>query len=192
MLAIETVAVMGTSRAGTDCAVLASLAGCAVRVHADDDDALEAACAAVRGTVELGLAAGALTRGERQRILDGVLFTADVEEAVTGADLVVDAGPDRPDEQAARLARLVGITRASTPLGAAGRALPGEVAAGVAQPSRVVGFRLVDVHGPVPRLDVLTGPATARHALARAQAFALRVNRAARTVVSGPALAAVG
>jgi 3-hydroxybutyryl-CoA dehydrogenase len=188
MLAIETVAILGTSRRGTACAVLASLAGCAVRVHADDAAALGPAFEAVRRTVELGLSAGALTRSERQRVLDGILFTADLEEAVTGADLVVDAGPERADDHAPRLARLLALTRASTPLAAAGRAPPGEVAARLPQPSRVVGLRLCDVHGPVPRLDVVAGPATALHALARAEAFALRVNRAARTV----AAAAVG
>jgi 3-hydroxybutyryl-CoA dehydrogenase len=188
MLAIETVAIMGVTETGTACAVLASLAGCAVRLHADDVAALGPAFEAVRRRVELGIAAGTLTRGERQRILDGVLFTADLDEAVTGADLVVDAGPDEAEGQAARLSRLLGVTRASTPLAAAGRAAPGEVAARVAQPSRVVVVRLCDVHGPVPRLDVVASPATALHALVRAEAFALRVNRAARTVLA-PALA---
>jgi 3-hydroxybutyryl-CoA dehydrogenase len=191
MLAIETVAVVGTTETGTACAVLASLAGCAVRVHAEDAALLGPASEAVRHLVEVGLSAGGLTRGERQRILDGVLFTTDLEEAVTGADLVVDAGSDQPAAQAARLARLFRLTRASSPLAAAGRASPGELAAQVSQPSRVVVIRLCDVHGPVPRLDVLGGPATAHHALARAEAFALRVNRAARTVMSIP-LAAAG
>jgi hypothetical protein len=156
----------------------------------DDDGAVGPALDAVRHKVEVGIAAGALTRTERQRILDGVLFTADLDEAVTGADLVVDAGPGRAVEQAARLSGLLGLTRASTPLAAAGAEAPVEGAAPLVHP-RALGLELCDVHGVVPRLQVLAGPATVLHALARAEAFALRVNRAARTVV-GPAYAAAG
>lgn len=186
MLEIETVAILGTSRTGTACAVLASLAGCAVRLHAEAEAALASAFESVRHQVEHALAAGALTRTERQRVLDGVLFTAELEEAVTGADLIVDAAAGEPGAQRARLVRLLLLTRASTPVAIAGADVSAEVAAAAAQPGRLLTLRLLDVHGPVPRLVASPGPATAPHALARAEAFALRVNRAARTV-GGPA-----
>lgn len=185
MFAIDTVAILGSTESGTTCAVLASLAGCVVRLHAEEEPALEPAFAAVRHRVELGLAAGALTRGERQRILDGVLFTADLEEAITGADLVLDAA-GAPEAQGPRLARLLRLTRASTPIACVcPGAVPDEAAAAAAQPGRLLAIRLLDVQGPVPRLAAVARPATAPHTLARAEAFVLRVNRAARTV-AGP------
>jgi 3-hydroxybutyryl-CoA dehydrogenase len=180
MLPIETVAVVGTSEAGTTCAVLAALAGCAVRVFDASDTALERAFETVRGRVELAYAAGAITRTERQRILDGVLFTPDLDEALTGADLAVDAGGPWPEDVYAHLARALRATAAVA--SAAGKAA--EIASRLPQPSRVLAIELADAQGAVPRVDVLPAPETSVHVLERVLAFTARVNRAWR--IPGP------
>jgi 3-hydroxyacyl-CoA dehydrogenase len=172
---IETVAVLGASEAGTACAVVAALAGCMVRLHERDDATLGSASEAVRRRVELGVAQGAFTATERQRILDGVLFTSDLDEALTGADLAVDAGPRAPP-----LAHLAEALRATATVAAAGATSPAELAAALPQPGRVLAIRLTGCGGPVPRVDVDPTPATTGHVLARARAFAARLNRAAR------------
>ncbi|HTN53317.1 MAG TPA: 3-hydroxyacyl-CoA dehydrogenase NAD-binding domain-containing protein [Anaeromyxobacter sp.] len=177
MLAIETVAVVGATEAGTACAVLASLAGCAVRFHDPALEALDLAFEAVRRKVELALAAGAITPSERQRILDGVLFTPDLEEALTATDLLVEADARAPEE---RLARLSDLLRASAAVAAAGATAPSVIAARVSQPGRVLALRLADAHGPVPRLEVAPVDGTSPHVIERAEAFVQRVNRAAR------------
>lgn len=175
MVSIETVAVLGASEAGTACAVLAALAGCTVRLHDADAASLGAATEAVRRRVELGVAQGAFTATERQRILDGVLFTSDLDEALTGADLAVDtaAGP----LPARRLAEAL---RATTAVAVAGATSAGELAAELPQPGRVLSLRLAGSGGPVPRVEIDPGPGTSRHVLERARAFAARLNRAAR------------
>lgn len=177
MMPIDTVAVLGANETGLTCAVLASLAGCAVRVFDRSDVALERGFEVVRRRVELAYAAGAITRTERQRTLDGFLFTPDLEEALTGADLAVDAERAAPVERWEQLAEAL---RASAPVAAAGAAAPAELAAHLPQPGRVLALRLVDTHGPVPRLDVLAEPGTSLHVLETARLFAARVNRAAR------------
>jgi 3-hydroxyacyl-CoA dehydrogenase len=177
VLTIETVAVMGASDAGAVCAVLASLAGCAVRLHDPAAEALERAALTVRRRAEEALSVGAITATERQRILDGVLFTPDLEEAVTAADLVVDAGPPAPG----RLHALGGLLRATAALAAAGATPPEALAAALPQPGRVLALAIADASGPVPRLEIRAAPATLDHVLARAAHFAARVNRAART-----------
>jgi 3-hydroxybutyryl-CoA dehydrogenase len=179
MLDIETVAVMGASDAATACAALASLAGCAVRVHAPAADALAAAVDALRRRVERAHAAGTLTPDERQRIFDGVIFTADLEEAVTAADLVIDAAGGGPP---ARFEDLAALLRATTALAAAGATPAVEIAARVPQPGRVLELGLVEPPGAVPRVEIRPAARTAEHVLARAEAFAARVNRSARVV----------
>ena len=174
MLTIETVAVLGASDGGTAYAVLAALAGCAVRLHEADGPALSAGCEAMRRRVELALAQGTITPTERQRILDGVIFTSDLDLALTGADLAVDAGATAP---AAALAE--GL-RATAAVAAAGTTAPATLAAALPQPGRVLGLRLAPTGGPVPRVEVEPGPGTSGHVLERARAFAARVNRAAR------------
>jgi 3-hydroxybutyryl-CoA dehydrogenase len=178
---IETVAVLGASEAGTACAVLAALAGCTVRLHDPDPASLGGASEAVRRRVEIGVAQGAFTANERQRVLDGILFTSDLEEALTGADLAVDAASAPPP-----VARLAEALRATAAIAAAGAMPPAALAAAVPQPGRVLALRLAASGGPVPRLEVEAAPATTGHVLARARAFAARVNRAARLSSPGP------
>jgi 3-hydroxyacyl-CoA dehydrogenase len=184
VLAIETVAVLGATERGTACAVLAALAGCAVRLHHPTDAALGPASEAVRRRVDLALAQGAITPSERQRILDGVLFTSDLDEALTGVDLAVDAGGAAPD----LCARLAAALRATAAVAAAEEAAAADLAARLPQPGRVFGLRLAASGGPVPRMDVVAAPATSAHVLERAREFAARVNHAARI----PAAEAVG
>ena len=181
MLQIETVAVLGATSAGTTCAVLASLAGCAVRVFDGSDAALERAFEAVHRRVEVAHASGAITRTERQRILDGLLFTPDLEEALTGADLAVHAAAAPAEDVAPHLA--AGL-RATAAIAAAGDTPADALASGIPQPGRVLALRLADAQGPVPRLDVVAAPGTSPHVLERAQAFAARVNRASRVAVA--------
>jgi 3-hydroxyacyl-CoA dehydrogenase len=180
VLGIETVAVLGSTEGGTACAVLAALAGCAVRLHDPDGPALAEACEAVRRRVDLAYSQGAITPSERQRILDGVLFTPDLEEALTGADLAVDVGAGAPPP----VATLGEALRATAAVAAAGATSPAELAAGLPQPGRVLALRLAASGGPVPRVVVEPVRATSPHVLERARAFAARVNRAAR--LGGP------
>jgi 3-hydroxyacyl-CoA dehydrogenase len=176
MQPIETVAVVGAMESGSTCAVLIALAGCAVRVHDPSPEALDRAFAGVRGRVELALAAGAITPSEKQRILDGVLFTPDLEEAATAADLVVHAAA----ASAPLRARLEELLRATTAIVAADPADAAVLSSGLAHPGRVIALVLEDTQGPLPRLAVIPGPSTVGHVLERAAAFAARVNRAAR------------
>lgn len=177
MLPIDTVAVVGATEAGATCALLASLAGCAVRLFDPSEVALSRAFEAVRRKSELACASGVMTRTERQRTLDGLLFTPDLDEALTGADLVVEASSgDGPEVHA----RLVVASRATTVVAAAGGAAPAAIASRLPQPGRVLALHLADAQGPMPRVDVLALPTTSAHVLERALAFAARVNRAAR------------
>ncbi len=178
MFSIETVAILGATERGTSCAVLSALAGCAVRLFDPSDAALDRAFEAVRHRVEIAWSSGAITRTERQRILDGVLFTPDLEEALTGADLAVDALPAPAEEILERLAPLL---RATSAVAAAGEVAPETIAARLPQAGRVLSLRLVDVQGPVPRVEVQAALDTSGHVLARAFDFAERVNVAART-----------
>ena len=177
MFPIDTVAVVGSSEAAGACALLAALAGCAVRVHDASADALAMAALAVRAQVDAAQQADLVAARDRQRILDGVLFTPDLDEAATGADLVVDAAPGTPP---ATLARLAELLRASAAVAAAGEASPAELVRAIPHPGRVLSLSLSRASGAVARLDVSAGPATTRHVLERAAAFAARVNRAAR------------
>jgi 3-hydroxyacyl-CoA dehydrogenase len=181
VLTIDTVAVLGANDTGTVCALLAALAGCSVRLHDPDETALGAAPELVRRKVELGVAQGVFTVSERQRILDGILFTADLDEALTAADLAVDASITASPPAAHVAAAL----RATAAVAAAGATPAADLAAALPQPGRVLTLRLCATGGPVPRVEVDPAPSTTGHVLERARAFSARVNRAARVPSPG-------
>ena len=128
---IETVAVLGEGDEAHGCAILASLAGCAVRVHVAEAAHLEGVFEAIRFRVDVAIERGLLTRSDRQRILDGILFTPDLEEAVTAADLVVEQG--EVPAPGSRLLAAVGLVRATAALAAPGLAVA-EALGGVQRP----------------------------------------------------------
>lgn len=180
MREIETVAVIGTGDAGAALAIGAALAGCTVRLQDDDGRARDAAFDAIRRRVEAGCASGALTAAERQRVLDGVLITADLDEAVTSADLVVAPGAADPVVLGVRLAGAAELVRATAVLAGTVQRAVDAVAGALPQPGRLLALALDEVGGPVPRLDARAAPTTSLHALEVARGFAARVNRAAR------------
>ena len=175
MMRIETVAVLGTGEAAHACAMLAALSGCAVRVHAPALGALDAAFEAIRYRVELAIERGLLTRTDRQRILDGILFTPDLDEAVTGADLVAELDGAPPGGLASAADRV----RATAALAAADPEVARTLAASVAQPGRVL-VLVVDRSGGFSRLSVDAGPSTSPHTLAGTRDFASRLNARGR------------
>ena len=180
MLEIETVAILGAGRPSVRTALLCSLAGLQVRLADERTEALDVAFRVLRHDVEQALASGLIGREERQRILDGVLFTPDLDDAVTGADLAFAAEPSTPAQARTLLLRVAPGCRSTAILATSED--PVAVTEGLPQPGRVVGLTLEDPDELLPRVTVRTGPATTDHARLRAMQFAERVDRAAGSV----------
>jgi len=178
MLAIETVAVLGSGEAAQACAILSALSGCAVRYHDPAPEALDRAFASIRFRVDVAIERGLLTRSDRQRILDGILFTPDLAEAVTGADLVLELEDD-PAAADSELGRLTGLVRASAALAAPSVEAALALLPTVPQPGRVLALQADRTSG-YTRMVVLATPHTSRHTLEAVEAFAARVNARGR------------
>jgi hypothetical protein len=178
MLAIETVAVLGSGEAAHACAILAALSGCAVRFHDPAPAALDRAFEAIRFRVDLAIERGLLTRTDRQRILDGILFSPDLAESVTGADLVLELEAD-PGADGSGLARLTDLVRASAALAAPSVEAALALLPAVPQPGRVLALQ-ADRSSGYTRVVVLATPRTSSHTLEAVEAFAARVNARGR------------
>ncbi len=177
MLAIETVAVLGSGEAAHACAILSSLSGCAVRYHDPAPQALDRAFEAIRFRVDVAIERGLLTRSDRQRILDGILFSADLAESVTGADLVLELEDDAGADPA--LVRLADLVRATAALAAPSVEAALALLDSVPQPGRVLALQ-ADRSSGFTRVVVLATPRTSRHTLEAVEAFAARVNARGR------------
>ena len=128
--------------------------------------------------MDVAIERGLLTRSDRQRILDGILFTPDLVEAATGADLVLELEDD-PAVAGSELTRLADLVRASAALAAPSVEAALGLLPAVPQPGRVLALQ-ADRSSGYTRVIVLATPHTSRHTLEAVEAFAARVNARGR------------
>jgi len=166
---VEVVAVLGSGEEGSLLAQQAALAGCAVRLYDPDPAALLRAQERIRASIDQSLAAGQLRPQDKQRALDGILATADLEEAVTHGDLVIEAGERTGADRRALFLRVGESCRASA-LVATCRGSPDELMDWMPQPGRL--FRLRMSASPP---SVEPGVETSPDAVDRAREFVERL-----------------
>jgi 3-hydroxyacyl-CoA dehydrogenase len=176
---IETMAVLGAGDTGSVVARAAALAGLHVRLYDPSPDALRRAIEHIRHGVQGAIARGRLSARDRQDILDGVLATTDLVEAVTDADLVIDAGPDLLDVKRELFAKLGRSCRANAILATTTTAFHLDaIALGVPQPGRVVGLRFAEPIEDANRVEVVVAAETSGETVERTCAFAARIGMA--------------
>jgi len=179
---VEVIAVVGSGEDACHLARAAALAGCTVRLHDPDVDSLRKAQDLIRGAIASAFAEGRLTAADRQRVLDGILPTPDLDEALTHADLVVELSAQTPERRRSLLLRLGQSCRASAVLTTSSGAID-ELMDWVPQPGRLVGLGLsAGEEGP---LSILAGVETSTHALDVMQRFARRLGRQAVVLGTG-------
>ena len=94
MSSIDTVAVLGAGTMGHGIAQVSAAIGCTVRMFDINDDAVGAGRDRIRGNLEKGIARGKVTEEQRDATLSKLSTTTSIAEAVTGADLVMEAAPE--------------------------------------------------------------------------------------------------
>jgi 3-hydroxybutyryl-CoA dehydrogenase len=91
---IRTIAVIGTGTMGRGIAYLAAVAGYDTILHDADADALDAARAAIDSILRRGVEKGKVTEDAARAAMECIHVAADLEPAVRGADLVIEAVPE--------------------------------------------------------------------------------------------------
>ncbi len=92
--AIRQIAVIGTGTMGRGIAYLAAVAGYETVIHDADAGALDAARASIESTLQKGVERGKVTAGEAAAAGARIHLASDLEPAVHGADLIVEAVPE--------------------------------------------------------------------------------------------------
>lgn len=180
MFELENVAVIGAGAMGHGIAQVTSLAGLSVRLCDDSQEALDRAVERIRDGLDRDMAGGRATAQDRQRTLDGILVTTDLEEAVTNADLIIEAVPEDLALKRDLLARVARLCRASTLIASNSSSIAiGDLAAGIPQPGHLLGLHFFH---PVPaseRVHIVHTPDTAQHAIEAARRFVARLGKVA-------------
>ena len=91
---IRTIAVIGTGTMGRGIAYLAAVSGYDTILHDADSGALYAARAAIDSILRKGVEKGKVTDALAKESLERIHLAADLEPAVRGADLIIEAVPE--------------------------------------------------------------------------------------------------
>jgi 3-hydroxybutyryl-CoA dehydrogenase len=91
---IRTIAVIGTGTMGRGIAYLAAAAGYDTVIHDADGGALDAARSSIESTLRKGVEKGKLTGDAAAAAIERIHLAPDLEPAVHGADLIIEAVPE--------------------------------------------------------------------------------------------------
>ena len=163
---IREVAVIGLGLMGSGIAELVARSGRRVVAIEISQDFLDQGMARLNASLDRAVSRGKLTGTAREEILARVRPAVDIAAGVAGADLVIEAIPERMDLKRTLYAELDGACRADAILATNTSSLSvTEIAGGTRYPARVAGLHFFNP-APVMKLvevisTVLTSPQTA-------------------------------
>jgi 3-hydroxybutyryl-CoA dehydrogenase len=184
------VAVLGAGTMGHGIAQVAAMAGARVRLHDVSPEALEAGLERARAHLEKGVELGKVDPEIRDRALEGLEGTADVDEAVSGADVVVEAVPERLELKREVLRDAAGRARDGALLATNTSSLSvTEIARDVPDPQRVLGMHFFNPVHIMELVEVVRGEETSPETVDRAVALAEAMGKTPIVVEDSPGFA---
>jgi len=184
------VVVLGAGTMGAGIAHVTALSGRDTRLFDVDAEALDRARERIRNGLERGIELGKVDPARRDAALDRLRTTADLAEAADGADLVIEAVPERLELKRELLARVAEIVSAGCLLGSNTSSLSiSAIAEPVPGAERVIGLHFFN---PVPAMalvEIVRGDRTAERVVETARAFAVELGKTPIVVRDSPGFA---
>jgi len=187
---IQSVAVLGAGTMGHGIAHAAALAGYDTRLTDISPEAVTRGLDSIRANLEKGVAKGKVTPEARVAALARLHPAASLEDAVTGADLVVEAAPESLELKREIFRQVGAVAGAGAVLATNTSSLPvGEIAAAAPDPSRVLGMHFFNPVHIMPLLELVRGEATSESTLATALRVGERMGKECIVVRDAPGFA---
>ena len=184
------VAVIGAGTMGHGIAYVALAAGCDVALADADRDVLLSAHGRIAAAFDTAVAKGKLSAGDRDAGLARLTTHPALETAARGAELVIEAVPERIELKRSLFAAASAAAPASAVLASNTSSLSiSAIAAGVPRPERVVGMHFFN---PVPAMrlvEIVRGAATSDLTVETARAFAESLGKTPIVVQDAPGFA---
>ena len=178
MTEIRKVAVLGAGTMGNGIAQVCAMAGMSVAMRDLNDELLGRGIAAIEKSLAKLHEKGKLSESERAAARARVRTTTDLADAVSDADLVVEAIPEKMQLKLETFAFLGEHAPAHAILATNTSSLSvTEIAGASGDPGRVVGLHFFN---PVPLmalLEIVRGLSTSDETIARARAFAAQIGK---------------
>jgi 3-hydroxybutyryl-CoA dehydrogenase len=187
---VRRVAVVGAGTMGGGIAQLAAWKGFEVALQDVIPGGLERAIARIRENLEKGVAKGKVSPEEPARILDRIRAVPDLDGAVAGADLVVEAIPEVLAEKQVLFRRLGGIAAPAAILATNTSSLPvGEIGSAASRPERTLGLHFFNPPYAMPLVEIVRSSATSDATVERALAFVRELGKEPIVVRDAPGFA---
>jgi 3-hydroxybutyryl-CoA dehydrogenase len=176
---VQQVAVIGGGLMGSGIAEVVAISGIPVVLRDVDDAAIEAARARIETSLARAVRSGKAAADEADAAIERVRFTTGLD-AVTDADLIIEAVPEDEELKVAVLADLGAIVGTDVVIASNTSSIPiAQLAAAVPNPERVIGLHFFS---PVPMMnlvEVVVALDTSDATLERAKAFVQQIGKVA-------------
>jgi 3-hydroxybutyryl-CoA dehydrogenase len=190
MTPFTTVAVIGAGTMGHGIAYVASLAGHQVRLADADAGTLERGIKRIRASFDTAIARGKCTPVERDAALAALAPCASAVEAARGADLVIEAVPEKLELKQRLLAELEPVVADGAVLASNTSSLSiTAIASALQRPDRVIGMHFFNPVPVMKLLELVRGERTTDTVTDRARAFAERIGKTPIVVRDTPGFA---
>jgi 3-hydroxybutyryl-CoA dehydrogenase len=190
MSTIDTVAVLGAGTMGHGIAQVSAAIGCTVRLFDVSEDAVQGGLDRIRSNLEKGIARGKVTEEARVTTLGNLSAVTTISEAVTGADLVVEAAPESMDLKESIFSEVDAAAPDHAILATNTSSLSiAQIASAVKDPTRFVGMHFFNPVHIMALVEVVWGPETSDAARDTAVDFARRLGKEPIMVKDAPGFA---
>lgn len=187
---LRRVAVLGAGTMGHGIAYVASAAGCEVRLFDADDAALERGLDRIRSTFDKAIERGKSTPEARVMALGRLVGVSSLAEGCDGAELVIEAVPERIALKQELLAEAERLVPVDTVLASNTSSLSVSTIAEVLEhPERAIGLHFFN---PVPvmrLIEIVCGNVTSPEIVARSRSFAEQLGKVPILVRDTPGFA---
>jgi len=175
---IKKVAVIGSGTMGHGIAQVSAQSGFAVSLNDISKDFLEKAKSKISSSLDRVVKKGKLTEKDKDTVLARIDFNDNLESAVKGADLVVEAIPELLDLKKETFKRLNQLCSPQAILASnTSQYSITEIAATVSDPSRVIGMHWFNPPVMMRLIEVVRGLQTADAVVDAIKSFAAKVGK---------------
>ncbi len=187
---LSTVAVIGAGTMGHGIAHVCAAAGLTTRLFDVRADLVDAGLVKIAANLEAGVSRGKVTAEQKAAALASLRGSSELADAVGGADLVIEAVPEKLELKRSLFQQVAEITGPAAILASNTSSLSlADIAAAVPHPERVIGTHFFNPVHVMKLLEIVVAPATSPATLAAIQELGARIGKDCIVVKDSPGFA---
>ncbi len=187
---MKSITVIGAGTMGHGIAAQAARFGYRVIINEVDEARAEAGLAAAKRVLRTAVEKGKLSAEDAELAQARLEKDADLERSVSGADLVIEAAPERMELKRSLFARFDAAAPAHAVLATNTSSLSiTEIAATTGRPDKVIGLHFFNPVAVMPLLEIVRGEFCADETVEQARVFGARIEKTCIVVRDFPGFA---